>query len=440
MKYIKISTAIPGPKSEIVFQNREKAVGRGISTAFPIAIENGRGAILEDVDGNSYIDMAAGIASLNVGHSPEPVVHALKNQLNNYINPVFNVTMHLPYVELAEKLNEIVPGNGDKKTVLFNSGAEAVENAVKIARRYTGRKAIISFERSFHGRTLLGMTLTGKVKSVKAGFGPMATDVYQTSYPYYYQDLRSDEELLEDMNRLFYKSVDPNDVAAIIMEPIQGDGGFIVPSKKFVQSIRKTCDQHGIVMIADEIQTGFGRTGKMFAMEHFNTSADITVMSKSIAAGIPLSAVTGKSEIVNYPKTKELGGTLSGSTLACVAAIEVIEMIKQQDLLKRANDIGNIIKKTFDFSSKHVGDIRGVGAMIGIEFVDDKQSKCSIKPFVQKVVKECFEKGVLLLTAADGNVIRLLPPLVINDDQLNEALQVIKSVIQNLEASEMDSI
>jgi len=227
--------------------------------------------------------------------------------------------------------------------------------------------------------------------------------------------------------------VDPSDVAAIMLEPIQGDGGFIVLSDAFVKGVREICNQHGIVMITDEIQTGFGRSGKMFAMEHFSVSSDITVMSKSIAAGIPLSAVSGKSEIINYPNPKELGGTLSGNPLACLAGLNVIKMIEQQDLLKRANEIGEQIKKVLDFPSKYIGEIRGIGAMIGIEFVNDKKEKGSNKQFVQQVVRNCFEKGVLLLMAADGNVIRLLPPLVITDEQLQEALQIMKTVIQDLE-------
>src|SRR5699024_193786 len=315
----------------------------------------------------------------------------------------------------------------------FNSGAEAVENAVKIARRYTGRKAVISFDRSFHGRTMLTMTLTGKVGSIKKGFGPLASDVHQVPYPYSFKDERTDEEIINELKRLFEVTVSPEEVAAIIMEPVQGDGGIIVPSQQFVQAIRDICDEHGIVFIADEIQTGFGRTGKMFAMDHFGTHADLTVMSKSIAAGIPLSAVTGKDEIVNFPNVKELGGTLSGNTLGCVASLEVIKMIEEGNLLERGQEIGAKVKEALDFPSKHIGEVRVLGAMIGIEIVKDKETKASHREFVGEVVSECFKRGLLFMRAADGDVIRLLPPLIITDEQLEEAMSILKDVIQQLE-------
>lgn len=433
MGSINIKTNIPGPKSAEYLKARESAVARGISTAYPICVKDANGATLTDVDGNTFIDLAAGIGSLNVGHSPEPVVKAIKEQLDKFINPIFNVAMHEPYIELAKKLNELIPGDFPKKTVFFNSGAEAVENAVKIARRYTGRKAVISFDRSFHGRTMLTMTLTGKVSSIKKGFGPLATDVHQVPYPYYFKDDRTDEQLVNELKRVFEVTVDPEEVAAIIMEPVQGDGGIIVPSNQFVQAIRKICDEHGIVFIADEIQTGFGRTGKMFAMEHFHTYADLTVMSKSIAAGIPLSAVTGKDEIVNFPNVRELGGTLSGNTLGCVASLEVISMIEDGNLLQRSQEIGTRVKEILDFPSNHIGEIRGLGAMIGVEIVKDKEKKAQHREFVNEVVSECFKRGVLFMRAADGDVIRLLPPLVITDEQLDEAIGVLKDVIQQLE-------
>ncbi|MFS0577053.1 aspartate aminotransferase family protein [Sporosarcina sp. 179-K 3D1 HS] len=433
MKSINIRTAIPGPKSKELAKEKEQAVARGISTAYPIVTVKGEGAVLTDIDGNSYLDLASGISSLNVGHSPKPVVDALKIQLDSFINPIFNVALHKPYIDLAKKLNQIIPGSFQKKSVFFNSGAEAIENAVKIARRYTGRKGIISFDRSFHGRTMLAMTLTGRVNSIKRGFGPLASDIHHAPYPYYYKDERTDEQLLAELRRLFQVSVPPEEVAAIVLEPVQGDGGIIIPSKRFIQEIRAICDEFGIVFIADEIQTGFGRTGRMFAMEHFDCAADLTVMSKSIAAGLPLSAITGREEIINFPDVKELGGTLSGNTLACVAALEVIQMIENENLLKRANEIGHFIKEKLSFDSKHIGEIRQIGAMIGIEIVLDKQSKASHRSFVNDVVTKCFEKGVLFMRAADGDVIRLLPPLVITDEQLHEAMSVIADTIKELE-------
>lgn len=441
MGSIQLKTSIPGPRSSELLRQREHAIARGISTALPIVVKKAHGALVTDIDENCFIDMTGGIGTLNVGHSPEKVIQAIKNQLDHFINPVFSVNMHEPYIRLAQNLNNLVPGGFPKKTVLFNSGAEAVENAIKIARRYTGRRAIISFERGFHGRTLLAMTLTSKVKGLKGGFGPLATDIYRLPYPYDYQNQRTDKELLENFNTLFQNAVDPDDVAAVILEPVQGDGGIIVPSKKFVQGVRDICSKFGILLIADEIQTGFGRTGKWFAMEHFAVEPDITVMSKSIAAGIPLSAVTGRAEIINYPEVSELGGTLSGNPLGCAAALKVIEMINEEDLLERANFIGEQIKYRLDFPSEFLGDVRGLGAMIGVEFVKDKQTKEPHKEFTVKVSQECHKRGVITFTAgAHGNVIRLLPPLVITNDQLMEALDVFVDVIQMVEKEMYDSI
>ncbi|RFU70292.1 4-aminobutyrate--2-oxoglutarate transaminase [Peribacillus saganii] len=436
---IKLKTSIPGPRSTELLKQREEAIARGISTALPIVTKKASGALLTDIDDNCFIDMAAGIGSLNVGHSPEKVVGAIREQLNNFINPIFNVTMHEPYIRLAQTLNNLIPGDFPKKTVLFNSGAEAVENAVKIARRYTGRRAIISFERGFHGRSLLAMTLTSKVKGIKSGFGPLATDVYRLPYPYYYRDQRTDKELLENFQTLFQYSVDPNDVAAVILEPVQGDGGIIAPSVEFVQGVKEICSNYGILLIADEVQTGFGRTGKWFGMEHFHIYPDITVISKSIAAGIPLSAVTGRSEIVNYPEVTELGGTLGGNPLGCVAALKVIEMIENEKLLERANFIGEQIKSQLNFPSKFLGDVRGLGAMVGMEFVKDKKKKEPNGSFAARVSRGCHERGVITFTAgAHGNVIRLLPPLVITNNQLMEALDVIVDVIQLTEKSDVN--
>lgn len=433
MPVIKQVTEIPGPRSRHVLKQKEANVARGISVSFPIAIDRAEGVCVTDLDGNQYIDLAAGIASLNVGHSPAPVVKAIEKQLRQFINPIFNVMMHEPYIELASELNKRVPGDFEKRTVFFNSGAEGIENAVKIARKYTGRKGVITFFRSFHGRTLLTMTMTGKVGGLKRGFAPLATDIYQSSYPHYFQDGRSDEELLAELRRLFDYTVAKEDVAAIVMEPIQGDGGFNVPSNAFVQGVRDLCDEHGILLIADEIQTGFGRSGKLFAMEHFDAKADLTVMSKSIAAGIPLSAVTGRESIMNALEVKELGGTLSGNPLACVASLEVLKMIDQANLLARAQRIGEIIKEELNFESAHIGDIRGRGAMMALEFVQDKKTKAPCREFVREVVQTCFKRGVLLMMASDGDVIRLLPPLIITDEALREALAVIRTTIQELE-------
>nr|WP_244943908.1 4-aminobutyrate--2-oxoglutarate transaminase [Siminovitchia fortis] len=433
MKFIKLNTSVPGPNSQALMKRRQEAVPNGLSTNIPIGTLEASGALVTDVDGNQFIDLAGGIGTLNVGHSPAPVVEALKTQLDDFIHPVFPVSMYDSYIQLAEKLNSLMPGNSPKKTIFLNSGAEAVENAIKIARRYTGRPGIISFERGFHGRTYMTMSLTGKVKNFKAGFGPMPSDVYKVPYPYELRDSRKDEELLDHFSNLFQTGVDPEDIAAIIMEPVQGEGGLVVPSAEFVSGIRKICDKYGFVFIADEIQTGFARTGKLFAMEHFNIEPDLTVLSKSIGAGIPLAAVTGKADIMDAPKPKELGTTLGGSPLGCVAALKVLEMIEKENLADRAEEIGRQVKSRLESLSPYIGEVRGLGAMIGIEIVKDKTTMEPDPALVKQIVKKCYENGVFILTSgAFGNVIRLLPPLVITDEQLTEALDVMENVLAEM--------
>ncbi|QSO51211.1 aspartate aminotransferase family protein [Alicyclobacillus curvatus] len=429
---IVVSTPIPGPRSLELLTRRQQAVARGVSTTIPVFVEHGSGALVTDVDGNRFIDLAGGISSLNVGHTPPAIVEAIQTQASKYVHAVFHVNFYEPYVEFAEKLNRLVPGAFQKKTVLFNSGAEAVENAIKIAKRFTGRRAVVTFERGFHGRTLLGMSLTGKVKSFKTGFGPMASDVFKLSYPYSYRNFLTDRQLLEQFQNLFEFHVDPDDVAAVVLEPVQGDGGIIVPTPEFIQGVRKICNQHDILLIADEVQTGFGRTGKWFAMEHFGVSADLTAMSKSIGGGIPLAAVTGRADVMDAPEPKEVGSTLGGSPLGCVAGLKVIEMIEQLGLLDRATAIGERIRSAFD-SSEHLGEVRGLGAMNGLEFVAGSRDRQPDVDFAKKVVEGCYKRGVLVLTAGAGNIVRLLPPLVIEDAQVLEALDVMRTVISELE-------
>lgn len=437
MGYIQLKTEIPGPKSRALQKRRDHSVAQGIATNLPIEVAHADGAIITDRDGNRLIDLAAGIGSLNVGHAPEQVTEALKKQLEHYINPAFPVTMHEPYISLAEKLNELVPGNFNKKSILFNSGAEAVENAVKIARRYTKRTGIISFERGFHGRTFMAMSLTSKVQAFKKGFGPMVPDVYKLPYPYSYRDNRTDKEVLVAFNNLFQTTIDPTDIAAVILEPVQGDGGLVVPSIEFMEGVRELCSYYGILMIADEVQTGFARTGTFFAMEQFGIAADMTVVGKSLGAGIPLSGVVGKAEVMDAPAVKELGTTLGGNPLGCIAGIEVIKMIEENKLTERANKIGKQIHQALDFPSKSIGEVRGLGAMIGIEFVKDKNTKASHPALAKQIVRYCHQHGVIVLTAgAHGHVIRLLPPLTITDKQLEEALAVLINGIKEFEEEE----
>ncbi len=431
---IRLVTEVPGPRSKDLMERRHRAVPRAITHTTQIFVDRAKGALLTDIDGNTLIDLAGGISSLNVGHAPKAVIDAVKNQLDRFIHPVFPVALYDSYIELAEALNRLAPGDFAKKTAFFNSGAEAVENAIKIARRYTKRRGIISFERGFHGRTLLTMSLTGKVRNFKRGFGPMAGDIYQMPYPYQFRSTLTDEQLLARFYEVFETVVHPEDIAAIIMEPVQGDGGFVVPSKAFVQGVKQICEAHGILFIADEVQTGFGRTGKWFGIEHFEVEPDLITMAKSIGAGIPLSAVTGRQEVMDGPEPKELGSTLGGSPLACVAGLKVIEMIEQNHLLSRADEIGTRIRKHLQFSSNHIGEVRGLGAMVGIEFVKDKASKEPDTTFAKQVVEHCYRKGVIVLTAGSrGNIVRLLPPLIIEDAQLDEAMQVVMSVISELE-------
>jgi 4-aminobutyrate aminotransferase/(S)-3-amino-2-methylpropionate transaminase len=441
-RFIQLKTELPGPKAREILARKEAHVPRGPFVTSPTFVAKAEGALLTDVDGNTFIDFAGAIGTMNAGHCPPAVVEALKAQLDQYIHTCFNVMMYEPYVKLAEKLNAITPGSHAKKTFFLNSGAEAVENAVKIARKYTGRKAIISFERGYHGRTLLAMSLTSKVKPYKYQFGPFAPDIYKMGYPYYYRapfgasPEEVDAEMLRRFEDFFLGEVAPEEVAAVIMEPVQGEGGFVVPSKRFVQGVKALCEKHGILFIADEVQTGFGRTGRMFAMEHFGVVPDLVVMSKSIAAGLPISAVTGRAEIMDAPAPGEIGGTYSGSPLGCVAALAVIEMMEKEKLADRAQLIGEAIMARFRrFRDRYeqVGDARGLGAMCAIEIVKDKASKEPDKERTAKIVAACNQRGLVVLSAGlHSNVIRILCPLVITDEQLEEGLNVLEGVLEEL--------
>lgn len=435
---ISLKTAIPGPISQQLLAQRKQYVANGVGNNTPIFAKRASGACLEDVDGNVFLDFAGAIGTLNVGHAPTNVVNAIKSQAEDFIHTCFHVAMYEPYVALAQKLCEITPGNFAKKAMFANSGAEAVENAVKIARKYTGRTGIVSFTRAFHGRTLLGMSLTSKVKPYKYKMGPYAPATYKAPFPYTLHkpsNLSTDDYtsyLINQFEDFLYTEVAPEEIAAVIMEPIQGEGGFIVPPKAFVQAVARICKEHGIVFIADEIQTGFGRTGKLFASEHFDIEPDIITMSKSLAAGIPISAVVGRSDIMDAPSPGEIGGTYGGSPLGCVAALEVIKLIEENRLVERANVIGEQVNAYFADLQKEVpviAEVRGLGAMIGVEFLSD--TKAPLKEFVAKVTKGCYENGVIVLSAGvHGNILRFLCPLVITDEQLEEGLNVIGGVIK----------
>ncbi|MDR4985978.1 4-aminobutyrate--2-oxoglutarate transaminase [Bacillus cereus] len=429
-------------KSSILHERRKNAVPEGPYNITELYVQSAKGAIITDVDGNELIDFAGGIGMQNVGHCHPKVVKAIQDQVESSIHSCFHVAPYESYIALAERLNELTPGDFKKKTMFANSGAEAVENAVKIARKATGRSAIVSFERAYHGRTLLTMSLTSKVKPYKHGFGPFASEVYKLPYPYYYRAEEGltpeevDAQILAYFERFMLEEVASDNIAAIILEPLQGEGGFIVPTTTFMQGVRNICDKYGIIMIADEIQTGFARTGSLFAMDHFGVAPDLMTFSKSIAAGMPLSAVTGRADLMDAPGPGQLGGTFSGSPAACAAALAVLDVIEEENLVGRAVEIGARMMEVFNsWKEKYelVGDVRGLGAMTAIELVKDKETKEPAAEEVKAIMKETHNKGVITISAGIySNVLRFLPPLVITDEQLEEGLTILEAAIAKL--------
>lgn len=383
-KFVTGCDAGPGAKTQALIERRKKAVAQGVGNNHPLFVQKAEGAIIEDVDGNRYLDFAGAIGTVNAGHCPPEVVEAVRKQLDEFLHTCFHVGMYEPYVTLSEKLAEITPGTFAKKAMFMNSGAEAVENAVKIARKYTGKPGIVSFTRGFHGRTLLGMSLTSKVKPYKFQMGPFAPSTYKAQFPYpYYRPSSMTEEqysayCVSRFEDFLLTEAAPEEIAAVIMEPVQGEGGFIVPPESFVQEIFRICREHGILFIADEIQTGFGRTGEMFASTIFGIEPDLMTLSKSLAAGFPISAVVGKAEIMDAPNPGEIGGTYGGSPLGCVAALAVIEKMERENLPARARVIGELIRGYFDALKPQypcIGEVRGLGAMCAIEIVDPATGK-----------------------------------------------------------------
>ncbi|MFB4168502.1 4-aminobutyrate--2-oxoglutarate transaminase [Virgibacillus sp. JSM 102003] len=439
-KFANVQTELPGPKAKKLLDRRHDVVPQGVGYGVPTFVEKAKGALLQDVDGNHFIDLAGAIGCINVGHSHDTVVSALHDQVDRYIHTGFNVMMYDPYIEFAEKIAALAPGYSKKKVMFLNSGAEAVENAVKIARKYTKRQAVVSFSGGFHGRTLMTMSLTGKVRPFKYEYGPFAPEVYHAPYPYNYRrpESMNEEEytdyLLEQVESFFISEVDPSQVAAFIMEPVQGESGFIIPSKKFVQGIYKICKQHGILFIADEIQTGFGRTGKYFGMEHFEVEPDLTAISKSMAAGLPISGVIGREEVMDSAKPGELGGTYCGSPLGCRAGLAVLEVMEKENINERADVIGKKVMERFKNMYdrfEEIGEYRGLGAMCALELVKDRDSKEPAKELTGQVLKEAHKRGVIVLKAGvHDNVVRLLMPLVITDEQLDEALNILEESIE----------
>jgi 4-aminobutyrate aminotransferase/(S)-3-amino-2-methylpropionate transaminase len=443
MGYANIQTNLPGEKSKSLVERRENIVPKGVSYGVPAFAESANGALIKDVDGNTFIDFVGAIGVLNVGHCHPKVTQALHEQVDKFIHTGFNVMMFESYIELAEKLASLAPGNHEKKVLMQNSGAEAVENAVKVARKYTKRQGIISFSRGYHGRTLMTMTMTSKVKPYKFEFGPFAPEVYRAPYPYVYRrpegltEEQYEDYVLNEFKNFFVTDVAPETIAAVVMEPVQGEGGFIVPGKRFVQEVSKFCKEHGILFIADEIQTGFARTGRYFAIEHFEVIPDIITVSKSMGAGVPISAVIGRKEIMDAADPGELGGTYSGSPLGCKAALAVLDIIEEEGLNQRGEEIGKKVMERFQkFNDKFkcIGDIRGLGAMCAIEIVKDQETKEPAKELTNQIIKEANKRGLLIFSAGVySNVIRLLMPLVITDEQLEEGLNILENSIEAAE-------
>ncbi len=442
MPSIHLKTSIPGPKSQALMQRRLAAVPRGPYNSTPIFAAKAKGALVTDVDGNVFIDFAGGIGAMNLGHANPEVVQAISEQAQKFTHTCYHVAAYEPYIALAEKLNEITPGKFAKKTMLANSGAEAVENAIKIARYATGRPGIITFEHAFHGRTMLAMSLTGKVKPYKYGFGPFLPEIYRIPYPYEYRWQSSarpvdwESEYRHIFDELFAGHVAPDKVAALIMEPVLGEGGFIVAPPAAVRTMARICREHGIVFIADEVQTGFYRTGKAFAIEWSEVEPDMIIMAKSIASGLPLSAITGRAELMDAPHEGGLGGTYGGNPVACAAGLAGIEEMQRLKLGERAHAIGEYVHQRFSAlatKSPKVGETRGIGAMRALEIVKDKTSKIPDKESAQKIQQHCYQKGVLTLTAGTySNIIRTLMPLVISPEQLAEGVEVLENAILSL--------
>ena len=444
MASIQLKTEIPGPRSKALLARRATAVPNGLGKATDVVVERAEGALVHDVDGNTFIDFIGGIGALAVGHCPPPIVDAMHTEAQHLIHMCSLVGTYESYVRLCELLNEVTPGAFAKKTLLANSGAEAVENAVKAARAYTRRPGVICFEGGYHGRTLLTLSLTSKYSLFKKGMGPFASDIVRLPMPNVYraQEGMSAEQCvswgISQLEQAFVAQVDPSEVAAIVIEPVQGEGGFVPVPPRFLQRIRQLCDEHGIVMIADEVQCGFARTGKLFALEHYGLAADIIVTGKSLGAGMPISATTGRAEIMDATHTGGMGGTYGGNPVTCVAAIAAIEMMRQPAFLARAERIGEMLRETLDgWKARHpiIGDVRGLGSMMLIELVKDRETKEPAPDETLAIIKGAFQKGVIAMRAGlFTNGIRFLPPLTITDDQLREGLDVIEQALAEVEA------
>jgi 4-aminobutyrate aminotransferase/(S)-3-amino-2-methylpropionate transaminase len=439
MSTIRLLTQIPGPNSQALSARHAKAVPRGLSHGTPIYVAKAEDACLEDVDGNRYIDFAGGIGCANAGHRQEAVVDAIRGQLDKFLHMCVQVTPYEGYVKLAERMNEVTPGKFAKKTLFVNTGAEAVENAVKIARAYTKRPAIIAFEDAFHGRTMMTLALTSKTHPYKAGFAPFPGDVYRVPFAYCYRcsyNLKypsCDLYCARHLEDTFKRVVANEEVAAVIAEPVMGEGGFIAPPPDYFKVLVDLCHKHGILFIADEVQSGFGRTGRMFASEHYGIEPDLIVTAKSLGGGLPLAAVTGRAEIMDAPAVGGLGGTFAGNPLSCAAALATLDLFEKTNLLTRAIDLGDSFQRRAREWQRRwpiIGDVRGLGGMQAIELVKSQEAKTPATDETKRITQYCYEHGLIMITAGSySNVIRILVPLVATNEQIDEGLDVLESAL-----------
>src|SRR3954447_1754301 len=430
---IELKTAIPGPRSKEILARKERVVADPLSVYLPLVIEEGRGATLTDVDGNTFIDFTGGVGCLNVGHSHPRIVEAAQEQLAKFSHTDFTIVPYEVYVTLAERLIAASPFRSPAKAAFFNAGTEAVENAIKFARAYTRRPAVIAFEGAFHGRTLLSLSLTSKTHPYKAGLGPFSSEVYRVPFPYEYRGV-SAEQALDALERAFLSVVAPETVAAIVMEPVLGEGGFVPAPQAFVEGLRDICDREGIVFVADEVQTGYGRTGRMFAMEHFGDEPDLMTVAKSIAAGLPLSGVLGRAEIMDAPADGGVGGTYVGNPVAQAAALAVLDVFEEEGLVDRGRRVGEAIRGrmlAWQERFPQIGDVRGLGPMLAIELVEDPETKAPAPGLATRIAASAAEHGLLLLKAGIyGNCIRVLCPLNIGEAELDEALAAWEEALE----------
>ena len=422
---IHLQTAVPGPRSQAILDRKDRSVASPLSAYLPIVAAEAHGSTITDVDGNTFLDFTGGVGVLNVGHTHPRVVEAVQEQAARFIHTDFTIVPYEVYVRLAERLIGVAPFSVPAKAAFFNAGTEAVENAVKFARAYTRRPAVIAFEGAFHGRTLLSLSLTSKTHPYKAGLGPFSSEIYRVPFPYEYRGV-SAEQALDALERAFLTVVAPETVAAIVMEPVLGEGGFVPAPQAFVEGVRSICDREGIVFVADEVQTGYGRTGRMFAMEHFGVEPDLMTVAKSIAAGLPLSGVVGKAEIMDAPAEGGVGGTYVGNPVAQAAALAVLDIFEEEQLVERGRRVGESIRgRMLAWQERFpaIGDVRGLGPMLAIELVEDPVTKSPAPGLATRVTAEAAQRGLLLLKAGVfGNCVRVLCPLTIEDRELDEAL------------------